>query len=181
MFRKNFELIRHTIDKPCFQMCYSLIIGIVKYNELKERSNGRSTGMDGVVIELNKLERQIILYQYFNSPVIKGKLDQEELYGIPISTIYKDMRDLRDAGLIYIKWKNGKGGEEGQYVTIYQDQEDEDHAKIKSYDETKDSPTRVRHLRRLKRICQSLTQLRNDELHVDYIDGKIIRGNTCKQ
>ena len=77
--------------------------------------------MDGVVIELNKLERQIILYQYLNSPVIKGKLDQEELYGIPVSTIYKDMRDLRDAGLIHIKWKSGLNGEEGQYVTVYQE------------------------------------------------------------
>ena len=135
--------------------------------------------MDGVVIELNKLERQIILYQYLNSPVIKGKLDQEELYGIPVSTIYKDMRDLRDAGLIHIKWKSGLNSEEGQYVTVYQ--EDEDNTKIKPYDEAKDSPARVRHLHRLKRICQALTKLRNDELQVDYTAGKLLKGKTCKQ
>jgi hypothetical protein len=69
-------------------------------------------------IVLTKIERQIVLYKYFNSPRIKGKINSKELYGIPVSTIYKDLKDLKDADLVYIKWQPGKNREEGnRWVT----------------------------------------------------------------
>ncbi len=134
--------------------------------------------MEKMEIELTKLERQIVLYKYFNSPKIKGKIDSQELYGIPVSTIYKDMRDLRDAGLISIKWQPGKNGAEGKYVTNWCDNIDDN--KKGEHDDSADSSRRMSHLRRLKRLCTLTSTLWNEELQVDYCEGTIKRGKTCK-
>lgn len=139
-------------------------------------------------IELNKIERQIILYRYFTSPAIKGKLDSRELYGIPVSTIYKDMKDLKDAGLINIKWKPGSNGSQGEYVTVYGNRDSgKDSERISvDHNDTKpgtamDTGARLRHLRRLKRLCIMTDKLSNDELSVDYFAGKIQRGKSCME
>jgi len=129
-------------------------------------------------IYLTKLERQIVLYKYFNSPRIKGKINSKELYGIPVSTIYRDLRDLRDAGLVSIRWKPGRNGSEGQYVRLWDN--DNNHGEAEEYDESKDSKRRVSHLKRLNRLCRLTNTLWNDELQVDYREGTIKRGKTCK-
>ena len=139
-------------------------------------------------IELNKIERQIILYRYFTSPADKGKLDSKKLYGIPVSTIYKDMKDLKEAGLINIKWKPGSDGSQGKYVTVYGDcGTDTDAEKISKdhNDANPDTPSgtgaRLRHLKRLERLCIMTDKLSNDELSVDYFEGKIQRGKSCRE
>ena len=130
-------------------------------------------------IELTKLERQIVLYKYFNSPGIKGKLSSEELYGIPVSTIYKDLRDLKDAGIISIRWQPGRNGTKGRYVSRWEDEKE--NCSEKEYDEGKDSKRRVSHLRRLRRLCALIGSLCNEELKVDYYEGTVRRGKTCKE
>lgn len=127
-------------------------------------------------IELTRLERQIVLYKYFNSPRIKGKINSKELYGIPVSTIYRDLRDLKDAGLVSIKWQPGRNGEEGRYVRQWEDEKNCDE----EYDESNDSVRRVNHLHRLSRLCRLTSELWNEELRVDYYEGTILKGKTCK-
>ena len=133
--------------------------------------------MEKYEIKLTKLERQIILYKYFNSPRIKGKINSKELYGIPVSTIYKDLKDLKDAGLVSIKWQPGRNGEEGKYVRQW---DDEKTVIRREYDESRDGKRRVSHLRRLSRLCKLTTALWNEELQVDYYEGTIRKGKTCK-
>lgn len=123
-------------------------------------------------IILTKTERQLLLYLYFRSPVIKGRLRSEKLYGIPVSTIYKDMRDLTDAGMINLKWKPGNEVTDGKYI-----ENDCDHI----YDESKDRPTRVRHLRKLRRLCMLFDLLWNEPLEVDGVKARLVRGKTCKE
>lgn len=111
--------------------------------------------MEEQIIQLKKIERQLILYKYFSSPCIKEKTEAMSLYGIPTSTIYKDMADLRDAGLVSIEY-NEAGRE---YVRS---------SREKSYDATKDKPTRVRHLARLKRLAWCMDNLSNDPTTYEY-------------
>ncbi len=134
--------------------------------------------MEEYKIVLTKIERQIVLYKYFNSPRIKGKINSKELYGIPVSTIYKDLKDLKDADLVSIKWRPGKNGGEGKYVRLWGDEKNSSQEKKR--DTCKDSKRRTNHLHRLSRLCNLITTLWNEELQVDYCDGTIKKGKTCR-
>lgn len=103
------------------------------------------------VIVLKKVERQLILYRYFSSQRIKEANEIFEYYGIPVSTMYKDLADLRDAGLGAFKYdKNGN-----MFVEVKEASE---------YDPKADKPTRVRHLNRLKRLAMCMDGLYNDPM-----------------
>lgn len=114
---------------------------------------------------LKKIERQLVLYKYLISGVILEKKDlfgdgsnkASGLYGIPASTIYKDIQDLKDAGLVKLRYDAANDW----YVRI-----NGGHA----YDASKDSPNRVAHLKKLRRLAWCMRFLRNDPPEEDYDD-----------
>lgn len=106
-------------------------------------------------IYLKKLERQLIFYKYFGSPCVKERKKALSLYGIPVSTIYKDMKDLTDAGLINLVFDSVKE----EYVCNNQE-----HV----YDAGLDKPNRRKHLKRLRRLGICMRELCNDPAEVGY-------------
>lgn len=109
------------------------------------------------IIVLKKIERQLILYRYLGSPCIKMRDEVLSLYDIPASTIYKDMKDLTDAGLINLRYD----AELDEYVCSQ---------KANNYDPSKDKPNRVKHLKRLNRLARCLDELTNDPMSYEYTD-----------
>jgi len=120
------------------------------------------------IIELSRIERQLILYVYFSSPRIKEKGEIQRWYGIPQSTMYKDLKDLRDAGLISVKYDS--------MLNEYVDDESES-----KYESEKDTKPRRKHLDRLNRLVRCLHELSNDEMDYDYETTDFIKGKvSCK-
>lgn len=107
------------------------------------------------IIELKKIERQLVLYKYFGSDCIKEKDEALSLYGIPTSTIYKDIKDLTDAGLISIRYDATLK----EYVRS--DARDK-------YDISNEKPTRARHLLKLRRLGRCMRELYNDPTSYEY-------------
>lgn len=110
------------------------------------------------IIELKKIERQLILYKYFDSPCIKMREKALSLYGLPASTIYKDMKDLTDAGLINLTYD--------EFSDEYVWAEDGNENK---YNPAADKPCRVRHLNRLYRLGRCMRELYNDPMGFECI------------
>ena len=114
---------------------------------------------------LKKIERQLVLYKYLASGILlekkaimgSSKENRNSLYNIPPSTIYKDMQDLTDAGLINLKYDS---------LNDWYENSNEEH----DYDESKDSPNRRAHLKKLNRLAWCMRNLKNDPPEAEYDD-----------
>lgn len=137
---------------------------------------GKFAGEKALV--LKKIERQLVLYKYFASgkllekKTIMGSEKNRSLYNIPPSTIYKDMQDLTAAGLINLRYNAA----EELYEWIRDDYE---------VDESKLSPNRRAHLKKLNRLVWCMKFLDNDLPEFEYDDDwnvvSVIEGEkSCK-
>lgn len=104
------------------------------------------------VIELSKLERQLLLYEVFIH-FYGLELDTiQEVLPIERRTLQRDVKDLNDAGVVRVRFSK----KEQTYKWG-----DTEHIPFVGDDK---KPNRQKHLKKLRRLCWLIKELCNDEI-----------------
>lgn len=103
------------------------------------------------MIELKKIERQVLLYEVLSRSEIPDKKYIFSYLPIGNRMLERDMKDLSDAGLINLRFDRKKKcyvKNEKEYII----------------DDSEWTEAKRRHLKRLYRICHLIDNLQNDEV-----------------